>query len=404
MLTSARFRLYPTKVQREAFAAHFGCARWVYNWGLEQCQKSYAETGKHPRYYDLQRSLPALKAENEWLKGGNAQSLQVALQNLTTAFERFFAKASAYPRFKKRHGPQSVTFPQDVRKLDLKPNGWAKLRLPKIGLIRVKAHRPIPGTIKAVTVSQDTAGRYWAALRIDTGVEVRLSGLPNDAVGIDLGLTHFATLSTGKKIDAPQLFRRAERNLGRKKTAWNRTQKGSANREKARLRFARASAKVERCRADFLHKLSRRLVDENQAICVEKLNVRGLMHNHKVAKSIADAGWYEFTQMLRYKAAAAGKPFAQCGRHYPSSKTCHACKHVLPKLSWDARVWDCPKCGATHDRDINAALNIRDEGLRIMAEGYPVTASGRNVSRWKPSSLARSRLKEEARKGSITAC
>ena len=399
MLRMCRVRLYPTNAQRDVLAKHFGCVRWVYNWGLETCQTAYKETGRKPTYYDLQNRLPALKAYHEWLKDGVAQSMQVALQNLTVAFDRFFSKQSAYPKFKRKDARQSATYPIRAYIAERRPNGWGKVRLPKIGLVRARIHRPFTAKNTSATVVLDTAGRYWASFVVELPDPVP-QPRAQEVLGVDLGITHFAVLSTGDKIANERFLRQAARNLRCKKKALTRKREGSANREKARQRVASAYKRLLDARGDFLHKLSRRLVNENQAIAVETLNVRGMMSNRSCAKAIGDCGWYSFAEMLRYKAEQEGKPFIKVDRFFPSSKQCSACG-IKTDLTLDQRQWRCQSCGTSHDRDINAARNISAEGARLLAEGYPAAASGRAVSRWKPSSLARARKKEETREGSI---
>lgn len=391
-----KVRLYPNKAQRDALAVTFGCVRWIYNAGLELCQTRFKETGKQPTYHELQNVfMPQAKADHPWLKDANSQSLQVSLQNLAAAFDAFFAKAARYPRFKGKRDTQSAAYYSSTYVSERRDNGWGKVRIPKIGHIRARLHRAVLGTVKHITVTLDRAGRYWATLTVADGVDVAPAAPTDTALGIDLGLRHFATLSTGEKIDNPRHLRRAEKNLKRKYQQHARKQAGSRNKEKARLKLARAHARVADARKDFLHNLSRRLVNENQAIIVEDLNKRGMMKNRKIAKSVADAGWQSFIGMLAYKAASDGKPLVKVGRYFPSTRTCHDCKHVGPVIGMGAAEWDCPACGTVHDRDLNAARNIRDEGLRLMAEVCPATASGRRGRRWAPSRLARRRLKEE---------
>lgn len=399
MLRRYRVRLYPTNAQRDVLAKHFGCVRWVYNWGLETCQTAYKETGKQPRYVELQNRLPALKAEHEWLKEGVAQSMQAALQNLTVAFERFFSKRSAYPKFKRKSARQSVTYPIRAYIAERRPNGWGKVRLPKIGLVRARIHQPFTAKNTSATVVLDTAGRYWATFVVELPDPVP-QPQAREVLGIDLGIAHFAVLSTGDKIANERFLQRAARNLRCKTKAMARKREGSANREKARRRVACAHKRLQDARGYFLHELSQRLVNENQAIAVETLNVRGIMANRSLAKAVSDCGWHTFTEMLRYKAEQDGKPFIKIDRFFPSSKQCSTCG-AKTDLTLDQRQWCCQSCGTSHDRDINAARNISAEGARLLAEGYPAAASGRAVSRWKPSSLARARKKEETREGSI---
>ncbi len=376
MLNAAKVRLYPTTEQRDGLARQFGCARWVYNWGLEHWRKTYRETGKGLTYHSLSVALPKLKAEHEWLREADSQALQQALQRLATAFDNFFKGRARYPAFKSKHGHQSYLYPQRVKIVEHRDNGWGSLFLPKVGNVRARLHREVIGRIKSVTVSLDTAQRYWAAILTDDGAEMPKPSTDGAALGIDVGLTHFAVTSDGLKEPNHRPLAQAEANLKRKQRKLSRKRKGSANRNKARVLVARAHEKVRRVRADFLHKLSRRLVNENQVIAVESLNVKGMMANGSLAKAIGDVGWGMFVNMLAYKAERDGKVLVKCHRSYPSSKACNDCGHVVSALPLDVRSWTCPECGMVHDRDINAARNIRDEGLRLLAEGCPATACG----------------------------
>lgn len=377
MLNATKIRLYPTPAQRELLSRQFGCARWVFNWGLDLSRRTYLETGKGMTYHALTTSLPKLKHEHEWLREADSQALQQALQNLAAAYEAFFKGRARYPRFRNKHGKQSFAYPQRVKIAERRNNGWGTLSLPKIGLVRANIHREIVGKIKTVTISLDRAGRYWAAILTDDEAPMPPVSADGCAVGVDVGLTHFAVLSTGRKIANPRHLRRAEKNLKRKQQKLSRKKKGSACRNKARLLVARAHEKTRRARADFLHKQSRKLVNESQVICFEDLNVKGMMRNHCLAKAIGDCAWSTYMRFSAYKAERDGKVFVKCRRFYPSSKTCNDCGHVMGSLLLDVRSWTCPGCGTIHDRDENASCNIRDEGLRtLLAEGYPATASG----------------------------
>ncbi len=381
MLNATKIRLYPTSAQRDALARQFGCARWVFNWGLDLSRRTYLEAGKGLTYRDLQNQLPKLKQEHEWLREADSQALQQALQNLAAAYEAFFKGRARYPRFRSKHGRQSFAYPQRVKITERRDNGWGSLYLPKVGQVRAKIHREIAGKIKTVTISLDAAGRYWASILTDDDAPLPTVSADGAAVGIDVGLTHFAVTSSGRKIANRRFIKRAAANLRRKQKALSRKQKGSKSRQKARLQIARAHEKVRRTRADFLHKLSRQLVTESQLIAVEDLNVKGMMRNRSLAKAIGDCSWSMFTAKLAYKAERGGKAFIKCHRFFPSSKACNDCGHVAESMPLNIRRWTCQHCGSDHDRDINAAKNIRDEGLRIWAEGYPAPASGGCVSR-----------------------
>ena len=381
MLKATKIRLYPTAEQREPLSKQFGCARWIFNYGLDLSQKTYRETGKGLSYYTLAMGLPKLKQEHEWLKDADSQALQASLQNLAAAYEKFFKGLARFPRFKSKHGDQSFSYPQRAKIFERRDNGWGLIYLPKVGKVRAKIHREIAGKTKTVTVSMDCAGRYWAAILTDDGMPLPPPSTDGQAVGVDVGIAHFATLSTGEKIPNQRFMRRAEANLKRKQKKLSRKKKGSKSRNKARRKVAVAHAKVSRARTDFIHKVSRKLVNENQVICFEDLNIRGMMANHKLAKAIGDCGWSTLIRFTSYKAEWDGKIMVKIHRFFKSSKTCNDCLYEVSKLPLSVRSWTCPKCGRVHDRDINAAKNIRDEGLRILAEGHPATANGGRVSR-----------------------
>ncbi len=381
MLNATKIRLYPTSAQRESLARQFGCARWVFNWGLEFSRRTYLETGKGLTYNALATKLPKLKQEHEWLREADSQALQQALQNLAAAYEAFFKGRARYPRFRSKHGRQSFAYPQRVKIIERRDNGWGSLSLPKVGMVRANIHCEIFGRIKTVTVSLDAAGRYWASILTEDGAPQPPVSSVGPALGIDVGLTLFAVTSSGRKVPNKRFVKRAAANLRRKQKGLSRKQKGSKSRQKAKLLVARAHEKTRRARSDFLHKLSRQLVNENQAIVVEDLNVKGMMSNRKLAKAIGDCSWSMFTTMLAYKAQREGKAFVKCHRFFPSSKACNCCGHVADSMPLNIRNWTCQHCGSEHDRDINAAKNIRDEGLRILAEGYPATAGGGRARR-----------------------
>ncbi len=254
---------------------------------------------------------------------------------------------------------QSISYPQNVK------FEGDYLKLPKIGLVDCVRHRNFEGSIKTVTVSKNPDGKYYASVLVDDGKENPRATTEGKAIGIDLGLTHFAITSNGSKYDNPRHIKKHERNLKRKQKKLSRKQKGSNNRNKARKKVAKVHSKISRCREDFLHKLSRKIVNENQVIVLENLAVKNMVKNHNLAKAISDCGWGMFGTMLNYKAEREGKIYLEIDRFFPSSKTCHICLNQVGSLPLDIRSWTCEHCQTTHDRDINAAINIRNEGLRM---------------------------------------
>ena len=380
MLRANKIRLYPSKEQRELLSKQFGCTRWIFNWGLDLSQQTYKATGKGLSYHALATKLPKLKQEFEWLKEADSQALQQSLQHLAAAYEAFFKGRARFPRFKSKHRHQSYSYPQRAKIGERRENGWGLVYLPKVGNVRANIHREFSGKVKTVTVSMDKSGQYWASILTDDGMPLPPPSIEGLVAGVDVGLEHFATIGK-RKVQNPRFLRRAEANLKRKQKKLSRKQKGSSARNKSRLKVARAHAKVARCRADFLHKESRKLVNENQVICFEDLNIRGMMRNHSLAKSIGDCAWSTYMRFTSYKAEWDGKIVVKINRFFPSSKTCNDCLFEVVSLPLNIREWTCPKCGTVHDRDENASNNIRDEGLRILwAEGYPAPVSGGCVS------------------------
>ncbi|WP_293370095.1 IS200/IS605 family element RNA-guided endonuclease TnpB [Microcoleus sp. CAWBG556] len=383
MLKAFKYRIYPTIEQSVLLAKSFGCTRWFYNYALNLTSETYKQTGKGLSRNEIIKLLPSLKKEYEWLAEAPSQVLQQAALNLSSAFLNFFEGRAKYPNFKKKQNRQSIRFPQGC---ELKDD---TLKLPKIGDVRCKVSRQPEGTLKSVTVSVDPSGEYLAACLYDNGKDLPEKSTEGKAIGIDVGLTHYAVTSDGTKHGNPKYYRKYEKKLAKRQKQLSHKLKGSGNRNKARVKVAKVHAKIVRCREDFLHKLSRKLVGENQVIVVENLAVRNMVKNHKLAKSISDAGWGQFCTMLNYKAQWAGKTYIEVDRFYPSSKTCNNCLNRVDSLSLDIRSWQCPKCGENHDRDINAAKNILYEGLRILTVGHTVTASGGRVRPSKGTAFTR---------------
>src|SRR5271157_5690425 len=359
-----KFRIYPNAEQRQALARQFGCSRFVYNTFLQERMDFYAahkgEKKQGLNYQDTALRLTAMKRQPEyaWLREVNSQALQVALRNLDTAYKNFFAGRAKVPKFKCRRDKQSFGVPQHFT-LDAEQN---RLSIPRLTPLKIVVHRPVVGTPRSVTISRGPSGRYFASILCEVDVPERSPKRRGKEIGLDLGLKSFAVTSEGEKIDAPHFLRKAEEKLVRAQRQLSRKKKGSRNRTKARVKVARLHEKVANQRADFLHKLSRRLIDENQAIYVESLNVKGLLANHHLAKSISDAGWGEFLRQLEYKAAWYGCSLKAIGPFYPSSQWCANGDYRKVDLTLAEREWDCPVCHAHHDRDVNAALNILREG------------------------------------------
>ena len=351
-----RFRLYPNREQQEDLARQFGCARFVYNYFLRQRIDHYTRVGAGLSYHVTAKMLTDLKYREgfEWLQAANAQALQQALRDLDSAYRHFFDQRAAFPRFKSKRDKQSFRVPQAFRV------AGDRLIIPKTAPLKMVVHRPVEGTMKQVTVSKAKSGRYFASILCDVEVPEpeRVRGGQGNVIGIDLGLKDFMVTSDAERATTPQYLRKAEKRLKRLQRRVSRRTKGSNRREKARHALAKQHEKVANQRSDFLHKLSRRLVDQNRVIAIESLHVKGMVRNHRLAKSISDAGWGEFLRQLQYKGAWYGCEVRQVDRFFPSSKRCGACGYIHQSLTLSQRQWDCPDCGVRHDRDVNAAKNL----------------------------------------------
>ncbi|GAB1540197.1 IS200/IS605 family element RNA-guided endonuclease TnpB [Scytonema sp. NUACC21] len=394
---AVKVRLYPTEEQKQILAQHFGCARWFWNYGLNKCIETYKATGKSLSQSGLNSMLPALKKEFEWLGECYSQVLQSVSLNLSRAYQNFFEGRAKYPKFKSKHHHQSIQYPQKVKQID------DFLKFPgRLGVVEAKVHRPLDGTIKTVTVSVYPSGKYYASVLMEYEGENPASSTDGKVIGIDLGIKDFAITYDGEKTSKysnPRHLAKHEKNLARKQRKLARKQKGSNRRRKASKLVAKVYERVSNVRQDFLHKLSRKVVDDNQVVVVENLNVKGMVRNHKLAKAISDVGWGTFTNFLAYKLEKEGKVLVEIDRWFPSSKLCSSCHYQVDEMPLDLRAWTCPSCHTHHDRDQNAAKNIRAEGIRMLiSSGTGEPASGGDVrpNRGRKSKTRQSPVKLEA--------
>lgn len=355
------YKLKPTREQRQLFRQYAGAVRWIWNHMLDERKAYYQHTGKNLSYNVQFKRLTWLKKQPEtaWLQTIHSQVLQEPIKNLRRAFQNFFDGRAGYPRFKsKKHVRQSFTYPQGIK---IDSNG---VYLPKIGWARFRKSREIEGTIKRATVKRKASG-WYVSITCEVDIDVPdVEPTEDTIIGIDLGLTDFIVTSDGERIEAPQYLRKAEKKLIRAQRRLSRKQCGSNRYRKQREKVARLHERVANARNDFLHKLSTRLVSESQGIVVEDLNVNGLAQT-RLAKSVHDAGWGEFVRQLEYKCLWAGKPFHKIDRFFPSTKL-HADCGTLNDVLLSDRRFACQGCCELIDRDLNAARNIKRQGLKTM--------------------------------------
>ena len=361
MLKGLKYRLYPTNSQKELIAKHIGSSRFVYNLALETKNTAYLGYNHNFSPFDLIKQLPELKKECEWLKEVNSQSLQQSIQNMDIAFKKFF-KGAGFPKFKSKHkGKQSFSIPQNV----IIENNLLIIPKFKEG-IEIVLHREIKGTIKSATISVTPTGKYFVSILVDTNTEMPIKALikENTTIGVDLGIKTFLVTSDGLEIENPKNLRKAQSKL---KYVQRKYSKNKGKRTKQRL--ALLHEKVVNKRKDFLHKVSTKLIRENQTICLEDLAVSNMVKNHNLAQAISDVSWSTFVTMLEYKADWYGKNILRIGRFAPSSKTCNCCGNINKELTLKDRKWTCSKCNSVLDRDVNASINIKSFALKNNLSG-----------------------------------
>lgn len=358
-----KYRFYPNNKQKEQLEKTFGCTRFVYNHFLKIRTQEWFENQKRVGYNETAGLLVSLKKEKdfEWLKEVPSVCLQQALQNLDNAFKNFFQKRAKYPTFKKKKGTQSARYTTSGFTYK---NGVIKLAKHSKSL-DIKWSRKFNGKPSSVTVSKDSSGRYHISILVEE--KIGFKDVIKNEIGLDLGLSHAVITSGGEKINNQRFFKKDEKKLAKAQKRLSKKQKGSNNRKKARLRVAKIHARISDKRMDFAHKLTTKIVNENQVIAVESLQIKNLIRNRKLSKAISDVGWHQIIRMLEYKSAWYGRSFVQIDKFYPSSKRCSGCGYLSAKMPLSIRSWECPECLVNHDRDINAAKNILKAGKAILA-------------------------------------
>lgn len=360
MLKAFKYRIYPNSEQKELIHKHFGCARWIYNYALNKKMTAYQTSKETLSRYDIQAEIPAMKKAEEtaWLKNVNSQTLQASLENLDKAYTKFFRDKKGFPKFKSKHdNRQSFSVPQNAR-IDFETS---KLSLPKFKTdINIVLHREFQGTIKTTTISRTPTGKYFASILVETNEEIPTKKpiVENKAVGIDLGIKTFATLSDGVSIENPKHLRKSLKKLKRLQRSVSRKKKGGSNRIKAVKKLAIIHEKVTNQRNDFLHKTTHFLVNNYDTLCLETLRPANMVKNHKLAQALSDIAIGKFNELIQYKTEWYGSNILRIGQFEPSSRLC-TCGTINKELKLSDRVWTCTSCNTTHDRDVLASNNIK---------------------------------------------
>ncbi|MFU7500542.1 MAG: RNA-guided endonuclease TnpB family protein [Candidatus Tisiphia sp.] len=370
-----KYRIYPTKEQKQLLSKHFGCVRFVWNYFLNERKEHYLKNKEeieakrikgNLNYYDNAKQLTLLKREKEWLRDCNSQSLQATLKHLDSAYRMFFRKTHAFPNFKDKNAKQSFTIPQHFK---LEDN---KIHFPKFNEgIKVEEHRKLQGKFVVATLSKSTTNKYYISIIVEK--EIQTSSLIEKSIGIDLRIKDLIICSDGKKYHNIRSLSNLEDKLRYKQKQLSKKVKGSNNRKKAKHKVAIVHEKIKNTRSDYIHKITKAIINENQVIIAEDLHVKGMMRNHKLAKAISDVAWHEIHRQLEYKSKWNDRAYHIIDRFFPSSKMCSFCNFVNDQLTLKDRTWSCSSCGTQLDRDLNASINILNQGLNnLQAVGITV--------------------------------